>query len=175
MGVLLIAALAGYWWASPVLAIRAMQQAAARGDAEAFGEHVDYPRLRESLKGELARQMTRRYGGAGNGLAGAALGAVLGLGVVDGLVDTFVRPEVVMRVMQEGKLLPPAGRTSPSTDAGASATNDAGRLRWGQEHQGLDRYIATAWRGDAGKRISLVLERSGFATWKLVEIRLPPP
>lgn len=180
--VVLIAALAGYWWASPLLTIRAMQQAAARGDAAAFSEHVDYPRLRQSLKDELAQQVGGRLGGAarssdGLARAGAAIGALLGIGLADRMVDALVQPEVVMRVIEEGKLLPPPGAhdTPPSPSSAPPAAGDGDRLHWSQEREGLDRYIAHAWRGRADQRVSVVLERRGFADWKLVEIRLPPP
>ncbi|MBS0447980.1 MAG: DUF2939 domain-containing protein [Proteobacteria bacterium] len=178
--VLLAVALAGYWYAAPLLTLRAMQTAAARGDAAAFSRHVDYPRLRASLKGELAQQATARWGG-GQNLAGAAVGALLGLGVVDRLVDALVQPEIVMRVMQEGRMLPPldprgepqdraAGPAGPASTASSDET-----LHWRQERQGTDRYIAQAWRGRGERRVTLVLERRGFADWQLVEIRLPPP
>ncbi len=41
--------------------------------------------------------------------------------------------------------------------------------------QGVDKYIAYGGKADApvNERIGLVLERSGFATWKLTEVRLP--
>ena len=48
-----IFALGAYWYWSPFLVIRQMQSAAKVGDADAFNDHVDYPRLRESLKGHL--------------------------------------------------------------------------------------------------------------------------
>jgi hypothetical protein len=183
--VLVVAAIAGYWWFSPYLAIRAMQQAASRGDADAFSEHVDYPRLRENLKREMAQQVNGFLGGFAArgddlGRAGAALGALLGVGIAERLVDALVQPEVVMRVMEEGKLLPPAGAGNPAPASSAPPPRNGGsgggdKLHWSEERQGADRYIAHAWRGNAAQRVSVVLERRGFADWKLVEIRLPPP
>lgn len=173
--------LIGYWWASPLLAIRAMQSAAQRGDAAAFSEHVDYPRLRESVKAELARQMTARLGGASHhgddfARAGAAFGAAIGLAMADRVVDALVQPELVMRAMQEGKLLPRSGGSAPAPD-GTSQSSGRPKVRWEAHREGLDRYVAYARRdGDRpDQRIVIVLERSAFATWRLTDIRLPAP
>jgi hypothetical protein len=107
--------------------------------------------------------------------AGKALGNMLGPAMVDKLVDMLVRPEVVMRAMQQGKLMP-----KRSSDGGGSQEPDAkpaDEVTWTSERKGMDMYIVfVAKPGDQpGNRVGLVLERSGFAEWKLTEIRLPAP
>ena len=49
-----------YW--SPILALRSLQTAAQDGDAEAFNEHVDYPRLRDSVKGQFSATLAQKLG-----------------------------------------------------------------------------------------------------------------
>jgi hypothetical protein len=174
--------IAAYWYWSPLLAIRQMQLAAKAGDADAFSDHVDYPRLRESFKGQFSAMLTEKMAAQSSNddsaaKVGAALGMMLGTAMVNQFVDAMVRPEVViMRAMQEGKLMP-----KKSADGGSSTPTDSGspapqKVEWSAEHKGVDKYIAYAHRpGEAeDRRIALVLERSGFATWKLTEIRLPP-
>ena len=46
---LTVAAVGGYWYYSPHLALKSMQTAAQEKDADKFNEHVDYPKLRESF------------------------------------------------------------------------------------------------------------------------------
>lgn len=58
-----VVGIAAYWYWSPLLAIRQMQTAARAGDADTFNDHVDYPRLRESLKGQFSAMLTKRLGG----------------------------------------------------------------------------------------------------------------
>ncbi|UUZ77388.1 DUF2939 domain-containing protein [Polaromonas sp. P1(28)-13] len=62
-------------------------------DADAFNERVDYPKLRESIKGQLSallgEQMAKTQD-AGNPFA--ALGSMLGMAMVDRFVDAMVRP-----------------------------------------------------------------------------------
>jgi type II secretion system protein G len=108
VGVLVIAGVAAYWYWSPYLVMRQMRNAAVSADADTFNDHVDYPKLRESLKGQLSARITGELGSAsrsGNEFerAGSALGSMLGLALVDKMVDAVVRPETVMRAMENGK------------------------------------------------------------------------
>lgn len=179
--VAVVVGIAAYWYWSPLLAIRQMQNAAQAGDADTFNEHVDYPRLRESLKGQFSAMFTKRLGkapaesGGDISKAGAALGTMLGLAMVDRFVDAMIRPEVVMRAMQEGKLAPQAPSTSAPASSGGAGSDE--KPKWTTERKGVDKYIAHGGRADApvNEQIGLILERSGFATWKLTEVRLPNP
>lgn len=183
-----VLAIAGYWYWSPFLAVRQLQSAAQMKDADAFNERVDYPRLRESLKGQFAAIMGERLvkpEDAGNGFA--ALGAMLGLAMVNQFVDAMVRPEAVMRAMQDGQLAPkanpPSDSPAPAPSAGkpdspVKAEPQEDKPKWAYERKGVDKLIAYA--SDPKKpevpnqeKLGLVFQRSGFADWKLTEFRLP--
>lgn len=173
-GVVLVAAVAGYWYWSPHLALRTMRQAAMENDAETLNEHVDYPRLRESMKGQFAAAMADKMAPKpGDNSGFAAFGAMLGQALVDKMVDGMVRPEFVMRAMQDGKLR--AGPQPGSSASAASAPAPTKAPTWTTERRGADKFFV--WSQAPGetpdKRFGLVLERSGFATWKLTEVRLP--
>jgi hypothetical protein len=187
----LVVALAAYWYWSPFLAVRQLQTAAQNGDAEAFNQHVDYPKVRESLKGQFSALMAQKLGvqkDSDNPFA--ALGSIIGLGVVNQLVDAMVRPETVMAAMTHGKLAqpapspapapaPPQGGTPPALPAdGATTENAQKKPSWIIDRQGANRM--TAYAVDPAKpeqpdteRLGLVFERSGFVDWKLTEIRMP--
>ncbi len=181
-----VVALGAYWYWSPFLAIHQLRAAAKAGDADAFNERVDYPRLRESLKGQLSAAIGDRMGDGeptnGAARAGAVLGSLFATALSDRMVDAFVRPEVVMRVMQEGKLLPKSdhrrGRRdqeNPPEEASGSESSRSRTPVWSTERTSVDKLILYA--RDAGqpeeKRTGLVFERRGFASWQLTEIRLP--
>ncbi|WP_431264986.1 DUF2939 domain-containing protein [Roseateles chitinivorans] len=182
--------LAAYWYWSPWLAIHQMRNAAKAGDAAAFNEHVDYPLLRESLKGQLgaaigAKANARSESGSDIAKAGAALGSLFATAMTDRLVEAFVRPESVMRIMQEGKLMPrhdPRAKTpgdTPSDEEGGEADGGTASPKrepvWTTERQGVDTFILYARRAGQAedRRTGLVLQRRGFASWVLTEIRLP--
>jgi hypothetical protein len=177
-GALLIAATGAYWYWSPYMAMSSMQSAAEKQDADAFNQYVDYPKLRESLKGQFSAAMTKELGKRPSGggdleNAGAALGTMLGLAFADRFIDAMVRPEVVMQAMAEGKLQNPA--RSAQSDAGAPVKQDRDDIKWTVERKGVDRVVARGTQGDAtlDGTPAFVFDRSGFASWKLTEIRLP--
>ena len=180
--VLVLLAGAGYWYLSPFLAVRQLQAAAQRGDAEAFNAHIDYPRLRESLKPQLTALLAQRLGAPkDSGSPLSALGNVIGSSLVNPLVDTMVRPETVMAAMQNGRLGRSASEPVPPAPGGVPADTAAPeptKARWIIERQGASRVTAYAVdpaRPDAppDERLGLVFERSGFADWKLTDLRLP--
>jgi len=179
-------AIAGYWYFSPFLAIRQMQSAAQEKDADTFNERVDYPKLRESLKGQLSAVMGEKMAktqDAGNPFA--ALGSMLGLALVDRFVDAMVRPETVMRAMQEGQMSPkaqPEGEAPAQPgDTPVAQTQQEPKdekPKWTYDRKGVDKLIAYATdpkkpSAPNSEKLGVVFERSGFANWKLTEVRLP--
>ena len=175
-------AVLGYWYWSPLNAMRQMQPAARHADAAAFNAFVDYPRVRDSLKRQLATRFGHSMGATSDAThsvanAAAALGAALGTAVASPLVDAAVQPSVVMRAIEQGQLrprLPPtagADAQSPSAPAGSGHTD---ALVWSAEHEGADHYVAYVRRiGDPeDQRIGFVLERRGFTGWQLTEVRV---
>lgn len=165
----LLLALAAYWYWSPLLALQQLQSAAKEMDGPAFNEHVDYPRLRESVKASI---LGRRAAASPGEDTGAAIGRAFGEAIAGRLIDAMVQPEVVMRMMERGKL-----RVSPSSSSeDGEHTGEPGQKNdWFAEREGVNTFIA--YVGKAGepkeRRLGLVMERSGFATWRLVDIEMP--
>lgn len=158
----------GYWYWSPALALHNMRTAAKNGDADEFNNYVDYPKLRENLKGYLSGQITQAMGdGPGDKSGMGALGAALGVALVGGMVDAFVRPENVMQAMQSGKLGKyKEQRTSPSSQPERAPPSVE------TERKGMDKFVVhLREQGATDELASLVMERSSFATWKLTEVR----
>lgn len=173
---LAVLGLAAYWYWSPFLALRSMQAAAKAQDAATFNAHVDYPRLRASLKVQLAAAMEDKMAAsvdAHNPLA--ALGRMMGGAMVDKLVNAMVRPETVMRGMQSGQFTPrpQAPAPDPAGTPAATGPQDA-KPQWDWVRVGSDKLIAYQENDSGGKRVEVVFERSGFANWKLTDLRLPP-
>lgn len=186
-----IVALAAYWYWSPFLALRQLQAAAQSRDADAFNEHVDYPKVRESIKRNFSAMfednLAKTAAGSALARAGAAFGARLGGVMVDRFVDAVVRPEMMMRAIESGQLSPTRGKQPGDADQSedaASSQPDAEpakrKLKWTHEREGLDKVVLHATQtedanssGGNKSGLGLVLLRSGFANWKLTEVRLP--
>jgi hypothetical protein len=186
-----IVTLAAYWYWSPFLAVRQLQAAAQSRDADAFNQRVDYPKVRASIKRNFSAMFEDNLAkaGADNALAraGAAFGARLGGVMVDRFVDTVVRPEMMMRAMQSGELSPMGSKQPGDADQRGNPPGSApeggpakSKLKWNYERQGVDKLVLTATpteepdvSGRQKRSLGLVLERSGFANWKLTAVRLP--
>jgi len=165
-----------YWYWSPHLALNSMKSAALQRDADTFNEFVDYPKLRESLKGQFISKLTQADSQPDTdneyASAGQALGNALGVIFAEKLVDAMVRPEVVMRALQGAKL-----QAEEESPAEVSSEVDAKRNKteWEIERNGFDKVIIEPASSDRSnvEKISLVFQREGFASWKLTEIRIP--
>lgn len=174
-----VSCLAGYWYYSPYLAIDSMQAAAKAGDGEAFNEHVDYPALRESLKGQMMASLANRMPKGVNEQPLASMGAVLGATLVNQMIDSFVRPETIMAMLAQGRTTPSEPPREPSTTPAAPAPTseapEAPEKNWRLVRITMNKVIAS--RGELadteGGLAGLVFLRSGFSTWKLTEIRIP--
>jgi hypothetical protein len=187
--VVAIAAIAAYWYWSPYITVWQLQSAAQHRDADAFNRHVDYPALRESLKGQFSAMFADKLERPENDLAkaGSAIGTLIGMALVSPFVDAVVRPETMMRALQDGHLSP---KIVPGDDASARAGSEAQppavqsqqpqqeASKWSYRRHGANQVIAYAndvQKPDQPERdkLALVLQRSGFANWKLADLRLP--
>ena len=192
-----LVAIAAYWYWSPFLVVRQLLIAAQNKDAIAFNTHVDYTKLRESVKEQLSEKMADKMEKPADSdnpfaRAGAALGQMLGKAMVNPLVDALVRPETLMHAMENGRL-PGINKQSSNqsdnqsdkqADDHASGDNNApakeGKYKWSYTRQNADTLIAylistapATNDDDNQRRFGLVLQRSGFANWSVTGIRLP--
>lgn len=170
--VVAVSALSGYWYFSPYLALHSMKSAAQAKDADSFNNYVDYPHLRDSIKGQFSAYMAQQVGqGAASSeaeRAGMALGSMLAMALADKFVDAMVRPEMVMHAMASGEFKPVA-----STNNSASASRGV-EPDWTMDRKGIDKVLVRVADVEPDTEgFALVFERSGFASWKLTEVRLP--
>lgn len=169
-----------YWYWSPLIALHELQTAAQARDTDAFNRHVDYAKLRDSLKSQLGAKVADAMGdGSAGANAGAALGTMLGMAIADKMIEVLVRPEVVMMAMSDGVLSEAAGHAAGAVGAGAGAGAGEPKrpaVQWMLDHEGVDRVVAYAsipGKGAAGGATGFVFDRDGFAGWKLTGVRLP--
>lgn len=172
-------ALGAYWYWSPLLAVRQLQSAAQARDAQAFNAQVDYPRLRENLKGQFSALMAEKMGKTPESdNPFAALGSMIGMAVANPLIDAMIQPETVMRAMRSGEFgLPRTPQAQAPAPAGTSPAPESSKPKWTYERQSVNQLTVYAIdpnkpEASSSERTGLVFERSGFADWKLTNIRL---
>jgi hypothetical protein len=176
-GALVVAAIfaASYWYFSPYVSINQMRSAAQSGDAESFNAHVDYPKLRTNVKDQFSKMASdiASSSSAESDSAkstGAAIGSMIGMTLADRMVDGLLRPEFVMKAMQDGKW----GKRVPAKPGAASS--ESTEPKWTSERQGMNKFIVHLYGSEFAmgpKETGFVFERSGFAHWMLTDVRLP--
>lgn len=160
-----------YWYFSPYLVMRTMRVAAEKKDAHTFNQLVDYPQLRESIKGQMAVLVAQRISSSPDPLAVA--GKAMAMAFVNPLIDALIRPEIVMHAMRKGQFA-----LNPDKDPhGFASDQQAKGPAWRFTRPGVDQVIAYAQEaGQAnGPEVGMVFQRTGFADWRLTELRIPMP
>jgi hypothetical protein len=151
----------GLLFAMPYIVVWRVRDAAERGDAPAVTERVDFPALRENLKGTLAAKMNA-YFKPGEGLA-ANLGAAFGGVLLDRTIDAMVTPESLTWIVRG--LPPSAGQES---HAPPSASDPVVTMNY----EDLSTFVVNFEHPSSTEAFGLVLSREGLS-WKLTGVRLP--
>lgn len=184
--VAVVLAIAGYWHFSPYLTLRTLQVAAEARDFETLNRHVDYPLLRESIKGQLQGALAGRMRPPSDNPIAAIAGS-LGNAMISGAVEVLVRPVTLASLVRTGEAVglpgappapappaatPPAAPSPPPARSGSPSAPAEPRTEWRLDREGLDRVVFFP-RDRPGEQVGLVLERRGFADWILTGLQLP--
>ena len=159
--------------ASPLLAARALVQAAKSGDEKALERQVDFPAFRASLKDELSARMVAemRKDDRLGGLSG--LGMLLAPTLVGGAVDAFVTPQAISAMVQEGQApKPDLAKVEPPV----APKTESKKVRQSWGYRDLDTFAVTLKRDDQpDEQVSLLMKRRNLFGWKLAGIDLSQP
>lgn len=159
-----------WFYGAPYLVLKEMKAAAQAGNAEDLAEYVDFPAVRESIKGTLKASLMRELeNDQDKNNPFAALGMAMAGAMIDPMVEAFVSPSGIAGLM--------AGRVSPGdkmADESAQSSDpasDAESVQMGYE--GFGKFIVRIRPQDHGdnKGADLVLRRHGLS-WKLVTVRI---
>ncbi|MFA7595221.1 MAG: DUF2939 domain-containing protein [Novosphingobium sp.] len=154
----------GIYIGSPYYAAHALRNAALDADADEIEQSIDFPAVRDSLKSQMSAAMMTKLQNdpemQNNPFAG--LGAMLLPSIVDRAVDTYVTPDGIAAMVRGQK----------PTDKGKAELNPDIESR--SEYVNLDRFrvrLRNARLNEEGP--SLLFERRGFASWKLIRLEMP--
>ena len=160
----LLAAVGGWYYASPGLTVKAMVEAAQANDEARFSSYVDYDALRTDMKSELTNRLQEEA--KRDGSAEAKLGLAMGMAMMGPIVDSMVSPGGMR-----------ASFANLAKEQNAAKAKGGGAEKKGAipadpqiRRQGLNQFIVT---GKDTPDSGLVFERRGFS-WKLSGINLPP-
>jgi hypothetical protein len=154
-------------YASPHWQLYRMRAAVEARDADALARHVDFPRLRDSVKVAIMGRL-----GADGMLAAsrsnpfAAFGKAMALAVIDPVVDAAVSPAGVVAMLDAGDI---RVRPMPEEQAPASGEQPREKLNYDLSYRSWNQVVVE--RADGGG-VRFVLDRSGVWTWRLVAVEL---
>jgi hypothetical protein len=158
--VLLAVAVGGWWYASPLWTLRQMRDAAQNGRAEKLSQYVDYPAVREDLKGEFRRTMMAEMAKEQDNGFGM-LGSAFALALINPMIDAMVTPEGVEAMFDQAKRQQAPARGPQMPEASSNPIVD---------RDGFDQF---AVRDKDPTKGSLVFKRYGLG-WKLSGFDMPP-
>ncbi len=161
LAVLAAAVLAALAWlfVAPVLTAQELQRALRDNDAPAIQRVVNFPALRENLRGTLGANLSG-LGGKATLEPGSAFGAALAGLMMGPVVDALVTPAGLSSLFKGG--------------AGAFTGQAAQNIRVSSGLQALDRYAITLTDLDnPDSVVTLVLMPNGLQ-WQLTAISFPP-
>lgn len=161
----------GVWfYATPYIAMSGAEKAAKAGDASALAGYVDFPALKASFKTNITASIAaQNHVDPTNPMQ--ALGVALANAFVDPLVEVMVTPQNLALLFQ-GKN-PSLDKSSRNTGVASSSSSESDVVTKAG-YESYDRFIVQIKNEKASKKsLTLVLNREGFATWKLAGIRMP--
>ncbi len=170
----LLVALAGWWFSGPYLTVHGLSQAIEQRDTARLERYVDFPRVRLSLRAQVSDYMVRQ---AGPDIAGSPFGALLyGLGDQLGgaAVDTLITPMGIGALLQ-GHALYKRGRNELQRDDAWAPTQTAQPLKGSRgRFERLDRFVVELDREAGQPPLQVVLEPQG-PRWRVVDLRNAVP
>lgn len=152
--------------ASPYIALHQMKVAVQERDADALSDYVDFPALRENVKGQLMAQMSSKMDSPElKSNPFAAIGQAFGIAMVGTMVDKLVSPAGVVALMR-GNDARAAGKTVDEYDHTTEKAPD-----YELSYKGWGR-ITIHPRGEAQSGV-MTMKRDGLWGWKMTAFDLP--
>ena len=167
-GAVICTAVAGVLYASPYLALHSIAKAIENKDADTVSEYVDFPALRESVKGQMLvkmqAEMQKTPEMQNNPLAG--FGQMLAMGLVNQMAETLVSPAGVMLMLENGK----PGKPADVAAAGVGVDTQGGKPRkdFAVNYQGWSKVFVHPKNEQGG----FIFKRDGLMGWKLVAVKM---
>ena len=155
-------------YASPYYALHQMKTAIAERNVDALASYVDFPALRESIKGQLEKTMGDSIKAAtASDNPFAAMGQAMVTTMLGKMVDAMVSPEGVAAMVSKSAVGTDADQNTPAA-GGAQEKAD-----YSVAYAGWDKFVVRAKTGGDEKG-GLILQRHGLWNWKLSAIELTP-
>jgi hypothetical protein len=167
--------LAAASYVSPHWTLYQMRIAIEKRDADAFSEHVDFPALRESFKGQMMVALNQKMGGdkaEGNPFGAnpfAAMGQAFATALISPMIDAMVTPAGVIAMMNSGTPKPIQAIVTTAMNLPPSEPTTMLQMR--VSYQGWSKVTVQLADSREGEG-SFVFKRQGLWSWRLSAVEL---
>lgn len=163
----------GSYFGSPLLAAQTLRTAAREGDADKLQQLVDFPAVREGLKGQLNAMVVNAMQSspdlANNPFAGLAV--MMAPAIVNQAVDGYVTPDGISTML--GGQQPTVGAQGGVVSMPKGSASKPS-VPFTHGYKDLDTYVIEAKSDDdPATEFKFFLHRRGIFGWKLTRIELP--
>lgn len=180
----------GYYVASPYLTLYQLKSAVDAKDTATLINAVDFPQVKTSIKEQLKTKVAQELPALDAADDGALLGAMFATAMVDGVVDAVITPKS-MELLIQGKDITQDlslaklqdSMTNQATDAQTPTKTDqattnasssiADELEYHPSYQTLNTFSIDIKKPSANQPLTVIMQRYGLFTWKIVDVRLP--
>ncbi len=178
----------GYYIASPYLTLYQLKSAVDAKDTATLINAVDFPQVKTSIKEQLKTKLATELPDTNDEFA--LLGAAFATVMIDGMIDAVVSPKS-MELLIQGKDITQDlslaklqdNMTNQTTDAQTPAKTDqattnasssiADELEYHPSYQTLNTFSIDIKKPSANQPLTVIMQRYGLFTWKIVDVRLP--
>lgn len=178
----------GYYVASPYYTLYQLKNAVEKHDTATLVDAVDFVSVKASIKDQLKTKLATELPDTNDEFA--LLGAAFATVMIDGLIDAVVSPKS-MELLIQGKDITQDlslaklqdSMTNQATDAQTPAKTDqattttsssiADELEYHPSYQTLNTFSIDIKKPSANQPLTVVMQRYGLFTWKIVDVRLP--
>ena len=170
----LVAAVAGYAYASPWITLENLRDDAMAGKADNMQDYVDFPAVRDSLKGQIQSVMMKNLQSEemkDNPFSGLAM--MMAGSMIDSLVNTMASPNGFVNIVQGKDVRDKATTQAAATPAQdlASAPAPTKAFNGAINYDGFNRVIVKAKDAKDGDPY-IVMKRDGLFSWKVVDLQV---
>lgn len=158
----------GFFFTPHITAV-SMKQAAELRDSEKLASYVDFPALKENLKGQINAKFAADLAGTEKSNPYAGLGMVLAAAFISPMIDALVTPENLRHMMKGNK---PTINT-PDSKSEPQPNKSEEDVETKMSYSGLNKFVVSVRQKGEEKEVVFVLNRDGIISWKLVAIQLP--
>ncbi len=166
----------GYYVASPYYTLYQLKNAVEKHDTATLVDAVDFVSVKASIKDQLKTKLATELPDTNDEFA--LLGAVFATVMIDGLIDAVVSPKS-MELLIQGKditqdlSLAKLQDSMTNRAATTASSSIADELEYHPSYQTLNTFSIDIKKPSANQPLTVIMQRYGLFTWKIVDVRLP--